>query len=277
MVRSDQHRPSHQEHRMPVPGTAPHEGGRRMLVVVAHPDDETFGCGSLVLHARAAGLAVDVLCATRGEAGVVASGVTVPPAGLGALREAELREAGRILGVGEIHTLAFLDSGMDGDPAPGTLCSAPASLLEDDISDVVARLLPDVVVTLDGGDGHRDHLAVRAATTAVAATFRLPLYLHCLPRSVMAQWAEHTASVDPGSAYLRGLELGTPDAQVTHRLDTEAHLAQRWEAIRAHRSQTSPFEGLPEELQRAFLTREHLIEVLPQGAEQPGGLLEQVG
>ena len=252
-------------------------GARRVLVVVAHPDDETFGCGSLVLHARAAGLTVDVLCATRGEAGVVAPGVTVPRGGLGALREAELRAAGRILGVNEITTLGFLDSGMDGDPAPGTLCSAPPSLVEDEISDVVARLTPDVLITLDGGDGHRDHVAVRDATTAVAGTFRLPVYLHCLPRSVMAQWAEHTASVDPGSAYLRGLELGTPDEQVTHRLDTAAHLGRRWRAIRAHRSQTSPFEGLPEELQHAFLTREHLIEVLPEGVEQPGGLLEPVG
>ena len=163
---------------MTVPAQAPRESAvtrevRRVLVVVAHPDDETFGCGSLVLHARSRGLRVDVLCATRGEAGAVAPGVVVPPGGLGALREAELRHAGRILGVHQIATLGFLDSGMEGDPAPGTLCSAPAALVEDEISDVVARLRPDVLVTLDGGDGHRDHLAVRAATTAVAATFRL--------------------------------------------------------------------------------------------------------
>ena len=268
---------------MTVPEQVPDLGARvarsarRVLVVVAHPDDETFGCGSLVLHARALGLTVDVLCATRGEAGVVAPGVDVPLGGLGVLREAELREASRILGVREVATLRFLDSGMDGDPAPGTLCHAPASLLEDEISDVVARLAPDVLVTLDGGDGHRDHAAVRDATTAVAGTFRLPVYLHCLPRSVMARWAEHTATVDPDSAYLRGLELGTPDELVTHRLDTTAHLDRRWRAIRAHRSQTSPFEGLPEDLQAAFLTREHLIEVLPAGVEQPGGLLERVG
>ncbi|QIK68033.1 PIG-L family deacetylase [Nocardioides sp. HDW12B] len=247
----------------------------RLLVVVAHPDDETFGCGSLVLHAREAGAEVHVLCATRGEAGEVAPGVTLPEQGLGALREAELREAGRILGVEEVRTLTYLDSGMDGEPAAGTLCSAPLSLLEEDVSDVVACLLPDALVTLDGSDGHRDHLAVREATERVAATFRLPLYLHCLPRSVMSRWADHTATVDPGSAYLRGLELGTPDEQVTYRLDTAVHLERRWRAIRAHRSQTSPFEGLPEDLQRAFLAQDHLIEVLPEGAEQPVGLLGQ--
>lgn len=249
------------------------QAARRVLVVVAHPDDETFGCGSIVLHARSAGIEVHVLCATRGEQGEVTPGVTVPDGGVGVLREAELRAAARVLGVHGVHTLAYLDSGMEGEPGRGTLCAAPPALVEDDISDVVACLLPDLLVTLDGGDGHRDHVAVRDATLRVAATFRLPAYLHCLPRSVMSRWADHVATVDPDSAYLRGLELGTPDDQVTHRLDTSEHLDRRWRAIRAHRSQTSPFEGLPEELQRAFLTQEHLIEVLPEGAEQPVGLL----
>ena len=39
------------------------------MVTVAHPDDETFGCGSLLLHAAAAGAQTCVVWATRGEAG----------------------------------------------------------------------------------------------------------------------------------------------------------------------------------------------------------------
>ena len=70
-------------------------GGARVLVVVAHPDDEAFGCGSLLLHATASGAEVTVLCATRGEAGEVTVGVVVPPAGLGSLREQELRNRDR--------------------------------------------------------------------------------------------------------------------------------------------------------------------------------------
>jgi LmbE family N-acetylglucosaminyl deacetylase len=43
--------------------------GQHLVVVVAHPDDETFGCGSLIAQASADGARVRVICATRGEAG----------------------------------------------------------------------------------------------------------------------------------------------------------------------------------------------------------------
>lgn len=46
-------------------------------------------------------------------------------------------------------------------------------------------------------------------------------------------------------------------------LDTSGHLPRREAAIAAHRSQTSPFEGLPDDLRRAFLGRDHLTRVVP--------------
>jgi LmbE family N-acetylglucosaminyl deacetylase len=74
----------------------------------------------------------------------------------------------------------------------------------------------------------------------------------------MKQWAEHMARENADSAYLALGELGTPDEQITHVVDTTEFWEQRWTAIRAHRSQTSPFEGLSDDLARAFLCREHL-------------------
>ena len=47
----------------------------RLLVTVAHPDDETFGCGSLLAHASARGIETVVACATRGELGEIAPGI----------------------------------------------------------------------------------------------------------------------------------------------------------------------------------------------------------
>jgi N-acetyl-1-D-myo-inositol-2-amino-2-deoxy-alpha-D-glucopyranoside deacetylase len=56
-------------------------------------------------------------------------------------------------------------------------------------------------------------------------------------------------------------DVGTPDEDITCTIDTTAHLEQRWQAIRCHRSQVPPFDAMDEPTQRAFLTRDHLRRV----------------
>ena len=229
----------------------------RLLVVVAHPDDESFGCGSVLLHARAAGYDPAVLCATRGVAGVsrVATG------DLAAVREAELRAAARVLGVGDVRLLDHADSGMDGEPAPGTLVAADPAAVAAEVRAVVEELRPDVVVTLDASDGHRDHAAVRDATlAAVDAAAHRPAatYLWCLARSSMLRWADHVRAAGGGEAYLAVAELGTPDEEITTLLDVADLVPTRWEAIRAHASQASPYDDLPADLQHEFLAVDRL-------------------
>jgi len=79
----------------------------KMLVVVAHPDDETFGCGSVLAHAAARGVETVVACATRGELGEIAPGSGAQPADLGDVREAELRAAAQELGVARVVMLGW--------------------------------------------------------------------------------------------------------------------------------------------------------------------------
>ncbi|MFC7493055.1 MULTISPECIES: PIG-L deacetylase family protein [unclassified Nocardioides] len=241
------------------PELSPRHQPPRLLLVVAHPDDETFGCGSLLLHAAAEGWETTVVCATRGEAGEPAPGTDLGGRPLGEHRATELHEAGDVLGVRRLVLLDFVDSGMDGDADPATLHGADPAAVAAAVRAVADETDPDVVVSLDGGDGHRDHARVRDAAVAVAAERSVPAYLQALPRSLMSRWAEHMAQARPEMAHLRYAELGTPDERIAVVLDTTAHLDRRERAIAVHRSQVSPFEGLPDDLRRAFLTREHLV------------------
>lgn len=142
--------------------------GDRWLVIVAHPGDETFGCGSLIAHAARAGAEVTVVCATRGEAGERTPDIP-PDADLGAVREAELHVAAALLGVARVELLDYLDSGFDGDLIPGSLCAAP----DDEVTAVLAARVravhPAVVVVLDASDGHRDHERCAHASRAHSA------------------------------------------------------------------------------------------------------------
>jgi N-acetyl-1-D-myo-inositol-2-amino-2-deoxy-alpha-D-glucopyranoside deacetylase len=224
-----------------------------VLVVVAHPDDETFGCGSVLAHASARGAEVVVACATRGELGEPAPGSGIDPATLGDVREAELRAAARELGASQVVLLGWRDSGMDGEAAAGSLVAADVDAVAAAVAGVIDEFRPDVVVTLDASDGHRDHAAIRDATLRAveqAKTRPSRTYLWSLPRSLLG-------------AFVGNPNVGTPDEEITTVIDTSAHLERRRRAIRMHASQVSPYEAMTPELQLAFLGTDRLVRVDP--------------
>ena len=245
--------------------------GDAWLVAVAHPDDEAFGCGSVIARAASLGAEVTIACATRGEAGEPIPG-SVGTGDLGAVREAELRRSAHQLGAARVELLGYRDSGFDGEPPPGSLCAAPVAVVAGVLEGLVTELRPAVVVVLDGSDGHRDHRHIRtamhSALRSATASGRLregtpQLYEHCLPNSLMRRWLDEMRSLRPGTAYhsLDPAELGRADEEVTDVLDGSDVLAQREAAMAEHRSQASPFDGLSEDLRAAFLTRDSLVRV----------------
>ncbi len=135
----------------------------RVVVLAAHPDDETLGAGGLVARAHLAGLEVAVVVATRGERCHPRS-PTHSPEQLGALRERELEDALDVLSPGtRAEQLGLADGGVS-----------------DHEADLVARVVDLVgdgrhtlLVAPWRGDGHPDHEAVgRAAATAAARNRR---------------------------------------------------------------------------------------------------------
>lgn len=251
--------------------------GRRLLLVVAHPDDETFGCGSLIADAASGGADVTVCCATRGEAGELVDGCELGGGTLADLRVRELQEAGGVLGARAFELLDFVDSGMEGPAGSETLVGAPLESVVEAVTAVLDRVDPDVVVTLDptGGDGHRDHVRIAEATTAAARrrSSGASLYHWCIPRSVLLRWLERTREVNPDSGHLEldSSTLGRPTEDITTVLELAAHLDVRRAAIARHASQRSPFEDMPDDLVHDFLTRDHLVRAEPPW---PGGALE---
>ena len=169
--------------------------------------------------------------------------------------------------------LDHLDSGMDGIAEHGALISADPRGLAGEVSAVIDDVRPDVVVTLDGSDGHRDHVAIRDATLAAVRTpgrhRPARTYLECLAQENMQRWAEHQRAHDRYGDYTAAASLGTPSNEITTVVDVHDQLEQRWAAIRAHASQSSPFEGLPTGLQNAFLATDCLQRVDPAWSGGP--------
>jgi len=237
------------------------------LVVVAHPDDETFGTGSVIAHSAAQGRHVVVCCATRGEAGHDTSGTTSGPEELAAVREGELRAAAEVLGAREVIVLDFADSDMHGEMPAGALAAVPIEDVTAQVAGVIERVAPDIVVTLDyiGIDDHRDHQRIGEATEHAFRRVAKPgarLYFWTMPQSLMKKWI--------GEFRVKGLmedytawDMGRPDDQVTTIIDV-AYLADtRRKAIAEHRSQTGPFEGISPELDAFILSRDYFVRAVP--------------
>jgi N-acetyl-1-D-myo-inositol-2-amino-2-deoxy-alpha-D-glucopyranoside deacetylase len=237
------------------------EPGGHVAVVVAHPDDESFGCGSLIASAAAAGATVTVICATRGERGERVPDPDTDAIPLGELRERELRAAAAVLGARAIELLDHADSGFDGPLSDDALCSVDVEELARDIGARLGLLEADLVVILDGSDGHRDHLHIRAAVELAVQRSRRPLRVmqSCLPKSLMQRWIEEARALRPDTAYLDIIEqIGRPDSELT-AIDVSAYLGVREAAIACHRSQHSPYDGLSPDLRRAFLSTDFVV------------------
>lgn len=143
----------------------------RLLTVLAHPDDETFGMGGTLALYAARGVEVHLVCATNGEAGTVSPEFMEGYSEIAELRQDELRCAAEKLGVAGVHFLGYRDSGMVGtaeNQHPDALAQADPQRVTSQIVELLRRFRPQVVVTHDpaGGYGHPDHIAVHQTTLA---------------------------------------------------------------------------------------------------------------
>ena len=189
-----------------------------VLLVHAHPDDETIGTGGLIAHLASRGIRVTLLTATRGERGDVVSGPLAALAGTAALaeeRERELQRATRILGVEQAFWLGeaparapalpprrYLDSGMEwirpglagpsADSDAEALARSPIDEVTDDIVALLTFAPPDLVISYDrtGGYGHPDHVRVHDAALAASIKRSLPYAEIVHAPAPGAQWYE---------------------------------------------------------------------------------------
>jgi N-acetyl-1-D-myo-inositol-2-amino-2-deoxy-alpha-D-glucopyranoside deacetylase len=178
--------------------------GRRLLLVHAHPDDESIGTGATMAKYAAEGVQVTLVTCTLGELGEI-----IPPelahlgwdadGGLGQHRIGELAAACKELGVTDHRFLGgpgrWRDSGMMGTPSndwAGCFWRADVGEAARQLLAIIDEVRPQVIVSYDdnGFYGHPDHIqAHRVAWRAfeLAEGRVSKFYATAIPRSVLAE------------------------------------------------------------------------------------------
>lgn len=243
----------------------PNVADRRLLLVHAHPDDESLTTGGVIARYAAEGAEVTVVTCTLGEEGEVIGDRWAQLAAdqadqLGGYRILELGRALAALGVDGPRFLGgaghWRDSGMAGTPTaenPRAWVNADADEALEALVAVIRETRPHVVVTYDprGGYGHPDHIAVHDRVTAaveVSGTEDFPeTGAPWTPAKVYWTVTERSA-LDAGIAALDHLPEGwrmpeadelpsVPDDQVTTVVDVSGVLDAKRSAMAAHATQ----------------------------------------
>jgi N-acetyl-1-D-myo-inositol-2-amino-2-deoxy-alpha-D-glucopyranoside deacetylase len=219
---------------------------RTVVIVHAHPDDETISSGGLLAELVERGTRVVLVTATRGERGEIVPGwLPGDPDDVDLVteRQRELRGALDVLGVGEHHWLGepparaaglpprrYRDSGMvwirpgTAGPAPDADDDAFARAdLEDataDLTALVRSVRPDLLVSYasDGGYGHPDHVRAHEITRRAAAVSDVPFAELTHEPAVDSEWLDleqHRATVT-AALQQHGSQLTARGDELTH-------------------------------------------------------------
>ena len=236
----------------------------KLMCVLAHPDDETFGCGGIIAKYAAEGVDVHLLTATRGERGWMGDPADDPGLeALGQTRESELRAAANILGVSDLRFLDYIDGEVD---------QADATEAIGRIVRHLRRVSPHVVITFDpfGAYGHPDHIAVtqftQAAVIAAADASYLDVDRQAPPRVAKFYYQANAQSFVTALIPLMGtIEMDIdgvrrewnpwPDWAITTRLDATANWETVKRAAACHVSQLAmlpPLDSLSAEQHQLF-------------------------
>jgi N-acetyl-1-D-myo-inositol-2-amino-2-deoxy-alpha-D-glucopyranoside deacetylase len=256
-----------------------------LLLVHAHPDDESISTGGVMMKAKAHGHRVVLVTATRGEVGEIYNmDEESSRPRLGEIRTEELRNATEILGVDRQEFLGYRDSGMvDTDDNKD-----PRSFHQAKLEDAAAKLAvvfreerPAVVVTYaeDGVYGHPDHIKAHHVTNAALDLLEKEdltvkkLYYTAIPRSMMEAFAQQMPE-EARQAMGGNMRIaGTPDELVTTRVDVHEYVDRKREAFRAHRSQNDPnswFSTMQDQVyELAFGTEYYQLARGKPGSELP--------
>jgi N-acetyl-1-D-myo-inositol-2-amino-2-deoxy-alpha-D-glucopyranoside deacetylase len=254
-----------------------------MLLVHAHPDDESIGTGATMAKYAAEGAQVTLVTCTLGELGEVIPAELARLAwdaggGLGQYRIGELAAACRALGVTDHRFLGgagrYRDSGMMGmeeNEDPRCFWRASVASAAAELAKIIDEVRPSVIVTYDANGlyGHPDHIQAHrvAAEARELAAPGSRFFATAMPAS-----AARAAAQLPSDSWFTPVADVTantvPDAEVTTSVDGLAYLDAKIAAMTAHATQITvdgAYFALSDNVGRRVPGVEHYVQLAGPG------------
>ena len=253
-----------------------------LLVVHAHPDDESISTGGVLAQYSADGVRTVLTYCTRGEAGDILNPDFVSPKpglDITEIRAIELEKAVNVLGVKSVHFLGYRDSGMAGTPEnhhPQAFAQADKQEATARLVEIIRRVRPQVIVTYNekGTYLHPDHIMANRVTRRafkasgdrdynsreeLAPWQPSKLYYTAIPLERIRRMHRIIVERDEEPGFDPEV-LGTPEDKISAMIDVRKFLSRKLEALNCHQSQMNPngiFRRMPEKLREEAMGYEH--------------------
>ncbi len=240
-----------------------------LLLVLAHPDDESMGTGGLILRHTRAGIATHLVCATYGEAGWQGKPPGAKKEDLAEMRVKELEEAAAALALSGVELWDYPDGGV---------ARSDQQEIMQRVWKEIIKLRPRAVVGWgpDGAYGHPDHIAMGACTDAAVAAMtegeRPALYHVAIDKQLDEFYRETLRLTGDGELPLQPVD----QVDVVIELDAD-EVIMKLRAIDCHRSQLEDWRiairDHPHLMQKGYGHEPYIAVSSRAGGLTDGGLL----
>lgn len=221
--------------------------GKKILVVVAHPDDEAFLAGGTIYANTKASGTTTLYSATLGEQGKAYVNPDITENDIKVLRKAELEKAATFLGISKIILDELSDRNLEKD----------LYILSQKIYKVIKDEKPEVILGFgpDGYTGHKDHSIIGETTEKIAKELNLPYFAFSHPpESICKNFVEYLTQKRVNGSYFDNFEKVEPDVQI--KVDPLIKM----EVLKIYQSQfpgLDPYKIFPSDIAEHLLTQEY--------------------
>jgi len=218
--------------------------GQRLLVLTAHPDDESYAIAGTIIKNRQAGGQCFLICATLGERGKSHLKKQVTNAQLKKIREAELKKVARFLAIDKVKVLHW----------PDTKLANRKRELQRELEKLTKKLHFDSIFSFgpDGLSGHKDHITVGAVAKKIAQRRKVPFVAFGAPPSYY-KYRKLISRRRKFGVYTKKWVDFRPNLKI--KIDPK----QKLQAIKLHQSQytKNPLAHIPAQVVRDLLNYEY--------------------
>lgn len=234
---------------------------KKIVIVIAHPDDESYGLGGTIAKYSSQGVEIHLITATNGEKAKLTDSHKINT-DLGQVRKEELSEAGKILKIQRIYFLDYPDSLLD---------TIPINKLKSKIKSIIEKVEPQIIITCDrnGITGHPDHRYISRATSEVFYELHMeervlknnkrsaPFKLYYL--TFPDDWFDNLPWIR--KFVLRRRIKGTAADKITTEIDISPFSAIKKKACNAHKSQMDNLNRIQKYIGEKYFSKEFFILV----------------